>query len=592
MKSKEIRQRFLDFFERRGHVILPSASLVPENDPSVLFTTAGMQPLVPYLLGAKHPAGRRLANVQKCVRTGDIDEVGDSTHNTFFEMLGNWSLGDYFKKDAIKWSYELITSSKEGFGLDPKRLYVTIFAGDENAPRDEESARFWEEAGVSKHRIYYLGVDKNWWSPGDNGPSGPDTEMYYDVTKDGLGDLTHEEFVKADSEQKVVEFWNDVFMEYEKRGGKVIGKLSEQNVDTGAGLERIAMLLQGKNNSFETDLFTPLMDKIDEFTSKKENSRLRRIVADHIRSAVFMISDGITPSNTDRGYILRRLLRRAVRSADLLGMNHGSLFWLAGVVPKIYEDVYPNVSENIEGIKKVIDGEEHKFRETLEKGVREFDRISQGKSQISSGEAFSLFSSYGLPIDITVELAKERGLDVDISGFNIEFKKHQEISRVGSEQKFKGGLADHSRETVRLHTTHHLLLAALQEILGPKVKQRGSNITSERLRIDFSFERKMTDEEKKNVESLVNSWIKEGIPVVRRDMPKMEAERLGAEHEFGATYGDIVSVYFIERSDGTRVSKEFCGGPHVNNTNELGQFKILKEEAIASGIRRIKAALG
>ncbi len=590
MTSKEIRQRFLDFFKKRGHTILPSASLVPENDPSVLFTTAGMQPLVPYLLGAKHPAGTKLADSQKCVRTQDIDEVGDNTHDTFFEMLGNWSLGDYFKKEAIQWSYEFITSKEEGLGLDPTRLYVTVFEGDENAPRDDESCEIWKSLGVPEHRIYFLGANKNWWSAGDNGPCGPDTEMFYDVTEEGLGDMTKEQYLAADDKQQVVEFWNDVFMEFEKKDGGVTGKLKNRNVDTGAGLERVTMLMQKKNNIFETDLFLPLMNKIDEF-SNVNDIKARRIVADHIRTAVFMIGDGVIPSNTDRGYILRRLLRRAVRYADKLQMKPGSLFWLAGTVPSIYGDIYPNITDTIENIQKAIDAEEHKFRETLEKGMVEFEKLFSKNRSIDSVEAFSLFTTFGFPVELTKELVHERGGKIDLSDFNKMMKAHQDISRSGSEKKFKGGLADHSRETVRLHTAHHLLLAALQTILGSTVHQRGSNITSERLRIDFSFERKMTDDEKKKVEDLVNGWIVEKIPVIRRDMPKTEAEALGAEHEFGATYGDIVSVYFVERPDGARVSKEFCGGPHVANTGELSHFKILKEEAVAAGIRRIKAVL-
>lgn len=588
MKSAEIRARYLKFFEKRGHAVLPSASLIPENDPSVLFTTAGMQPLVPYLLGAKHPAGVRLVNSQKCVRTQDIDEVGDNTHDTFFEMLGNWSLGDYFKKEAITWSWEFITSKEEGLGLDPSRLYVTVFEGDENAPRDDESFEIWKSLGVPEHRIYFLPAKKNWWSAGDNGPCGPDTEMFYDVTEAGLGDMTKEEYLLADDAQQVVEFWNDVFMQYEKKDGKVVGKLKNHNVDTGAGLERVTMLMQGKNNIFDTDLFLPIMGKIDEF-SDVNNMKARRIVADHIRTAVFMIADGVVPSNTDRGYILRRVLRRAVRYADSLNMKHGSLFWIAEAVFDVYRGVYPNLEEQREKIKTEIEKEESKFRETLEKGMKMLEKLG---TTISGKDAFTLFSTYGFPVEITEEIVKSQGGSIDRKEYDEELKKHQDLSRSGAEQKFKGGLADHSTETVRLHTAHHLLLAALQDVLGVEVKQRGSNITSERLRIDFSFSRKMTDEEKKKVEDVVNGWISEKIPVVRRDMPKAEAEALGAEHEFGATYGDIVSVYFVERPDGTRVSKEFCGGPHVTNTSELSHFKIAKEEAVASGVRRIKAVLG
>ncbi|MDP3989104.1 MAG: alanine--tRNA ligase [bacterium] len=579
MKSSDIRQRFLAFFKKHGHAIIPSASLVPENDPSVLFTTAGMQPLVPYLLGQPHPAGTRIANIQKCVRTQDIDEIGDNTHDTFFEMLGNWSLGDYFKEEAIRWSLEFLTSKEEGLGLDPTRLYITVFAGDENAPRDDETARIWQSLGIPDHRIYYLGAESNWWSPGDNGPCGPDSEMFYDVTEEGLGDLTPEEFAVADETQQVVEIWNDVFMEYEKKDGVVVGKLSQKNVDTGAGLERMAMVLQGKNNIFETDLLSPVMETITG-----DDLRSRRIVADHIRTAVCMIADGVLPSNTDRGYILRRLLRRAVRFADMLGVE-GSLRAVAEPVFGIYGDTYP-LEEARDHITKVIEQEEIKFRQTLQKGLRVFEKLDG----VSGKDAFMLFSTYGFPLEMTVELAQEKGIIVDEEEFKKEFEEHQKTSRAGAGQKFKGGLADHGEETVRLHTAHHLLLSALQRVLGSHVHQRGSNITSERLRIDFSFERKMTDEEKKEVEELVNSWISEALPVVRKDMPKEEAERIGAEMEFGATYGDMVSVYFIEKN-GEPISVEFCGGPHISNTSELGKFRIQKEESVAAGVRRIKAVL-
>lgn len=567
--------------------MLPSASLIPENDPSVLFTTAGMQPLVPYLLGTAHPAGKRLVNVQKCVRTGDLDDIGDNRHFSFFQMLGNWSLGDYFKKDAITWSYEFLTSKEEGLGLDVSRLYVTVFEGDENAPADTEAPEIWKSLGIPEHRIYSLGAKDNWWSPGDNGPCGPDSEMFYDLTDRGLGDLSKEEFLAANEREDIIEIWNDVFMEYEKKDGKVIGKLANKNVDTGAGLERMTAVLQGKKTAYDTDLFIPIMGKIDEF-SNIDDPRARRVVADHMRAAVFMIGDGVLPANSDRGYILRRLLRRAVRYADTLHMKHGSLFHLAGVVIDTYAAAYPNLLEHREKIQKEIEKEESKFRETLEKGMKILEKMS---GTVSGTDAFLLFSTYGFPVEITSEIVRARGGEVNMEEFQAELKKHQDLSRSGAEQKFKGGLADHSPETVRLHTAHHLLLAALQQVLGPQVKQRGSNITSERLRIDFISDRKMTDVEKKQTEDLVNSWIKEEIPMVRRDMPKAEAEALGAESEFGTTYGDVVSVYFAERPDGTRVSKEFCGGPHVTNTKELGSFKILKEEAVGSGVRRIKAAV-
>lgn len=582
MNSSEIRKRFLTFFEKRGHAVIPSASLVPENDPSVLFTTAGMQPLVPYLLGEKHPSGARLVNVQKCVRTQDIDEVGDNTHDTFFEMLGNWSLGDYFKEDAIGWSYELLTSKEEGFGLDPNRLYVTVFEGDENAPKDTDSFEIWKKLGIPENRIYFMSAKSNWWSAGDNGPCGPDTEMFYDITEEGLNLTSKEEFVNADEKQQIVEIWNDVFMEYEKKDGRVVGKLKNRNVDTGAGLERLATVLQKKDNIFDTDLFVPIMQKINEF-SVSTDQRAKRIVADHVRTAVFMIADGVIPSNTDRGYILRRLLRRAVRFADVLGMKHGSLSLIAQTVIEKYSPVYDELGKNIEKIKKEIDGEEQKFRETLERGLKEFEK--------GETNAFVLFSTYGFPLEVTLELAKEKGITIDTKQFEEEFKKHQALSRTSSAGMFKGGLANHNEQTIKLHTAHHLLLSALQDVLGKEVKQRGSNITEERLRIDFSAPRKLTSEEIKKVEEIVNTRIKEDLTVVRREMPRIEAETLGAEMEFGAKYPEIVSIYFIEDKQGNPISKEFCGGPHVSHTGELGAFKILKEEAVSAGVRRIKATL-
>jgi alanyl-tRNA synthetase len=595
MNSTEIRRRFLKFFEERGHMVIPSASLVPENDPSVLFTTAGMQPLVPYLLGEKHPQGTRLVDFQKCVRTGDIEEVGDATHLTFFEMMGNWSLGDYFKKDAISWSYELLTSKEEGFGLDPKRLYVTVFEGNDDAPRDEESYEIWKSLGIPEHRIYFRPAEKNWWSVGDNGPCGADTEMFYDITPGGLGDLSLEQYMKADDEQKVVEIWNDVFMEFLKKDGIVVGKLAKKNVDTGSGFERVVMTLQGKDNVYDTDLFVPIMQKIEEFVpeDKQKNLRWKRIVADHIRSAVFLISDGVMPSNTDQGYILRRLIRRAVRFGDELGMKHGSLFWLADKTIETYREAYPNLETKKEEIKDAIDKEEQKFRKTLERGLKEFEKISQGASgdSISGEDAFILFSSYGFPIDLTKELAKEKKMTVDEEEFKKRFSEHQALSRVGAEQKFKGGLASTGVVETRYHTTTHLLNAALKIVLGPDVGQKGSNITAERLRFDFSHPSKMTDEEKKKVENLVNGWVAEALPVGFIELPKQEALATGAVHAFGDTYGDIVKIYRIGDQSHGFVSQEFCGGPHVSNTNELGHFKIVKEEAVSAGVRRIKAVL-
>lgn len=594
LSSRDIRETFLAFFEARGHAIIPSASLVPENDPSVLFTTAGMQPLAPYLLGASHPKGTRLANVQKCVRTGDIDDIGDNRHLTFFQMLGNWSLGDYFKQEAIRWSYELLTTPSDrplgerGFGLSPDRLYVTVFEGDENAPRDEESETVWKSLGIPENRIYRLGVDDNWWSPGENGPCGPDTEMFYDLTDRGLGDLSQEDFLSAVKREDLVEIWNDVFMEFEKKGGAVVGKLPVKNVDTGAGLERMAAVLQGKRTAYDTDLFLPLMEAIRSKAASGDE-KAERIVADHVRAAVFMIADGVLPSNTDRGYVLRRLLRRAIRFADMLGLPQTDFLpELSGIIQDNYSRDL-GYSELVSGdggrdrIIAVIREEEAKFRETLAQGLKEFER---GK------DAFTLFTTYGFPVELTAELAREQGREIDLEEFMKKLKEHQDLSRTASAGMFRGGLANTNEKTVRLHTAHHLLLAALQTVLGPEVKQRGSNITEERLRIDFSFSRKLLPEEVARVEQTVNGWIAEDLPVVRREMPRSEAEQIGAQMEFGAKYPDTVSVYFIEKQDGTAVSKEFCGGPHAEHTGELGSFRILKEEAVAQGVRRIKAVLG
>ncbi|MEX0917476.1 MAG: alanine--tRNA ligase [Candidatus Paceibacterota bacterium] len=581
MNSPEIRKRFLDFFEKRGHAVVPSASLVPKDDASVLFTTAGMQPLVPYLMGKPHPKGKRIASIQKCVRTQDIEEVGDKTHDTFFEMMGNWSLGDYFKKEAITWSYEFLTSKEEGLGLNPERLYITCFEGDEDAPRDDESKEIWMSLGIREHRIYFLGKDSNWWSPGENGPCGPDTEMFYDVTGK-LGDLSHGEFLKADDDQKVVEIWNDVFMEYEKKDGKVIGKLSQKNVDTGAGLERVAMVMQGTDNIFDTDLFLSLMKELEAGTN--ENLQAKRIVADHIRTATFIVADGVVPSNTDQGYILRRLIRRAVRYGDMLGLESGALSKLSQRVIDQYKEVYPELTSEV---SRVIKQEEEQFRKTLATGIKEFKKV---RGDLDGETVFKLFSTYGLPFEMTQELAEERGDRADVEGAREVFKKHQELSRKGGEQKFKGGLADHSEMSVKYHTATHLLHQALKDVLGSSVEQKGSNIIPERLRFDFSFERKMTDEEKAQVEEIVNSQIKAALPVAYEDVPLEEAKRAGALGLFEGSYGDTVRIYRIGKGE-EQYSLEFCGGPHVENTSELGTFKIKKEEAVAQGIRRIKAVL-
>lgn len=604
MKSEEIRKKFLGFFEKRGHKIIPSSPLVPENDPSTLFNTAGMQPLVPYLLGEPHPAGKRLVNFQKCVRTGDIDEVGDNTHLTFFEMMGNWSLGDYFKKEAIEWSFELLTSKEEGFGLDPNRLYVTCFEGNADAPRDEESAKIWKEIfdrnGVEGERIYFRPAEKNWWQPGPNGPCGPDTEMFYDLTGELTKGMNLEEYLKADDEQRIVEIWNDVFMEYVKNDDKVVGKLENKNVDTGSGFERICAVLQGKNNVFDTDLFDPIIAKIKDL-SKNENKKSFRIVADHIRSAVFMIGDGVFSSNTDRGYILRRLLRRAVRHSDILGIEEMRLSEISKSVITKYGEFYPNLKNKSGEIEKEINAEEERFRKTLERGLKEFEK---------GVDPFVLFTSYGFPIELTKELSKEKGLVVDEEKFKKDLEAHQELSRSGSDQKFKGGLGDTSEMSLKYHTATHLLHKALREVLGEHVQQKGSNITPERLRFDFSHNAKMTEEEKKRVEEIVNQKIKEDLPVQNIILPKEEAEKSGALHFFGDKYGDQVSIYFIGPSLSEAWSKEFCGGPHVKSTGELAKplnpstdstsslksssglkFSISKEEAVSQGVRRIKAVL-
>ncbi len=582
MKSSEVRKRFLDFFQKRGHALLPSASLVPKNDPSVLFNTAGMQPLVPYLMGEKHPSGKRLVSCQKCVRTGDIEEVGNNKNLTFFEMLGNWSLGDYFKEEAIGWSYEFLTSKEEGLGLDPKRLYVTVFEGNDDAPRDLEAVEIWKKF-IPENRIYFLPKENNWWSPGDNGPCGPDTEMFYDVTEKGLGNLSHKEYVEADKKGELVEIWNDVFMEYEKRGGKVVGKLSQRNVDTGSGLDRISMVVQGKNNVYENDAFSTVMEFIHSNTRKPEyNLRSARIIADHIRTATFLIADGVSPSNKDQGYILRRLIRRAAVQADVLGLTQGVLVTIRGFFADQYKEQYPELESGLGAQNDIFKNELEKFQKSLETGLKEFEKGT---------DPFILATTYGFPIEVTEEIAAAQGINIDRKAFDKQMRKHQDLSRSGSEQKFKGGLANTNEQTTKLHTAHHLLLKALQEIVSSDIHQRGSNITEERLRIDFNFDRKLTDEEKKKVEDKVNDWIRQDLAVVKVDMPKVEAEKIGAEMEFGVKYPDIVSVYFIEDKEGKPISKEFCGGPHVSNTGVLGTFKIQKEEASSAGIRRIKAVL-
>ena len=610
MESHEIRERFLKFFEKRGHKIIPSASLVPENDPSTLFNTAGMQPLVPYLLGTPHPQGIRLVDCQKCVRTGDIDDVGDNRHLTFFEMLGNWSLGDYFKQEAINWSLEFLTDKEEGLGLDVNRLYVTVFKGlpaqarGNGIPRDEEAITVWQEAfakfdieaGIANDdekvggniRIIPLGVDDNFWIAGATGPCGGDTEMFYDTRpEDGplvgkFGDL-------VDS-HRLIEVWNDVFMEFNKTSDGKYEPLAKKNVDTGMGLERTTAVVNGQTTVFDTDLFTPVLSKISDL-AKINDDRAKRIVADHLRTAVFMIADGVIPSNTDRGYVLRRLLRRAIRYSDILGLPVNSLVSLVEVIVAKYIGVYDELSSQIENIKQEINKEESRFRQTLDKGLREISKLLEKRQNISGVDAFNLYQSYGFPIEVTKEIVKEKGLSVDENEFEIEMKKHQELSKSGSEERFKGGLGGSSDQIVKYHTATHLLQQALVDVLGPEVAQKGSNITEERLRFDFTWPAKMTNDEKAQVEQIVNGKIKAGLPVNKVVLPKDEAEKTGARHLFNEKYGDEVSIYFIGDNLDTAYSKEFCGGPHVTNTNTLGHFKIVKEEAVAAGVRRIKAIL-
>jgi alanyl-tRNA synthetase len=592
MNSSEIRARFLDFFKKRGHAIIKSAPLITSDEKGVinstLFNTAGMQPLIPYLLGKPHPLGKRLVGIQKCLRTVDIDDVGDSVHATFFEMLGNWSLGDYFKEDAIKWSFEFLISKEEGLGLNPKRLYITVFEGDGNAPKDTEAFDIWKKY-IPENHIYFMGAKSNWWEAGENGPCGPDTEIYYDITEKGLGNLNKDGFIAADGKREMVEIWNNVFMQYEKKDGKIIGKLPKPSVDTGAGLERLAMVMQGVDNIYDTDLLRPVMEKIKE-SSKNWNIRSARIIADHVRAAVFLIADGVISLNTDRGYVLRKLIRRAARHANMLGFSdQGQLDWVVKIVTDTYQNTYPDVYNKRSLIIAEILREESRFRETLKQGLKAFER---------GADAFTLFSSYGFPLELTLELAEEKRIKIDINDFKEKFRKHQELSRAGAEQKFKGGLADaNNKMVVRYHTATHLLHQALRDVLGESVVQKGSNITSERLRFDFAHEAKMTDEEKKKVENIVNLKIARALPVKNITMAKDKAEKIGARHLLGEKYGDQISVYFIGNDLESAYSKEFCGGPHAANTKDLSgpdgkwQFKIQKEEAIARGIRRIRAVL-
>ena len=588
MKAIEIRNKYLDFFKRHGHAVIPSAPLIPENDPSVLFTTAGMQPLVPYLLGEKHPEGTRLTDYQKCVRTNDIDEVGDNRHLTYFEMLGNWSLGDYFKEESIAMSFEFLTKE---LGIPVEKLSVTCFAGDEDCQRDEVTASCWKKAGIPEDRIYYFGKDDNWWIAGEEGPCGPDTEMFYDTGKPKCSENCNPSCGCG----KYVEIWNNVFMEFFKTKDGKYTKLKQHNVDTGLGLERMTMLLQGKETPFDTELFKPVMDKLQELAGENDSIESRRIVAEHLRASMMIIQDGGLPSNVDRGYILRRLIRRMVRHLRKLQINLNELGELIDLNIDTLKEMYPELHQNSNKIKSVIIEEKDKFEKTLERGEREFNKIvnrmkNEGQDTISGQDLFTLYETYGFPPEVTQDLAREAGLKVDTTEFDKLFKEHQEKSRMGSEQKFKGGLAGTGEQEVRYHTATHLLNAALKVILGKDVHQKGSNITPERMRFDFSCDHKLTDEEKKKVEDLVNEWISRGLDVKCEEMKKDDAIKSGAECMFIEKYPDIVTVYSIG-NDKETVSKELCGGPHVKNTSELGHFKIKKEEASSAGVRRIKAIL-
>ena len=590
--SSELRSMFLKFFKDHGHAVISSASVIPENDPTVLFTTAGMHPLVPYLMGAKHPAGKRLTDVQKCVRTGDIDDVGDFSHLTFFEMLGNWSLGDYFKEQMIPWSWEFLTSP-EYLGLPKDRLAFSVFAGDADCPRDEESAQLWRNCGVADDHIFFLPKENNWWGPaGITGPCGPDTEMFIITDKEPCGPNCS----PACSCGRYLEIWNDVFMQYNKKADGTFEPLEQKNVDTGMGLERTICVLNGKKSVYETDLFAYILKKISELSGKEYGSdemttRAFRIIADHMRTATFIMGDdrGVSPSNVDQGYVLRRLIRRAVRYGMGIGMPEGFTGEVAKVIIEQYRDVYPELKRNEAFVLEQLSLEESRFARTLKQGNREFEKLVEKvqDGQIDGVSAFHLYDTYGFPVEMTEELARERGLTVDMDGFHDCFRRHQATSQAGAEQRFKGGLADNSEQSARLHTATHLLHAALRKVLGPEVAQKGSNITAERLRFDFSFGRKMTKEELAEVERLVNEAIESHTPVTCEEMTVAQAKEQGAIGLFESKYGEKVKVYTMGP-----YSKEICGGPHAQNTGDLVSFKIKKEESSSAGVRRIKAIIG
>ena len=584
MKAIELRRKYIEFFEKHGHKAIPSAPVVPENDPTVLFTTAGMHPLVPYLLGEPHPQGKRLTDYQKCIRTGDIDSVGDPSHLTFFEMMGNWSLGDYFKKESISMSYEFL---KDVLGFDMDKISVTVFAGEGGIPRDEEAADAWAEAGIPRDRIYYCDREHNWWGPaGETGPCGPDTEIFYDTGKEKCS----EHCDPTCSCGKYLEIWNNVFMQYNKKNDGTFEPLKAPNVDTGLGLERVIGLLQGKNNVYETELFADVIAKTREL-SKEENIQSFRIIADHLRASMFMIVDGVRPSNVEQGYVLRRLLRRVIRHMRKIEFNPDDITVLINTFVDVMSEMYPEIPANKETLISVIEEEKNKFIKTLANGEKEFAKNvekakSEGKDKLEGQVVFRLYDTFGFPPEMTAELAEENGMKIDMNEFEELYKKHQELSRAGSEAKFKGGLADHSEKTTAYHTATHLLHKALQIVLGEHATQKGSNLTAERLRFDFANPQKVTKEELQKVEDIVNEQIQRDLVVTCEEMTLEEAQAAGATGLFASKYGDKVKVYTIGD-----FSKEICGGPHVERTGNMGHFKIKKEEGVAAGIRRIKAVL-
>lgn len=584
MKAIELRRKYIEFFEKHGHKVIPSAPVVPENDPTVLFTTAGMHPLVPYLLGEPHPQGKRLTDYQKCIRTGDIDSVGDPSHLTFFEMMGNWSLGDYFKKESIAMSYEFL---KDVLGFDMNKISVTVFAGEDGIPRDEEAATAWKKAGIPKERIYYCSREHNWWGPaGETGPCGPDTEIFYDTGKEKCS----EHCDPTCSCGKYLEIWNNVFMQYNKKQDGTYEPLKAPNVDTGLGLERVISLLQGKNNVYETELFADIIGKIKEM-STEYNIESARIIADHLRASMFMIVDGVRPSNVEQGYVLRRLLRRVIRHMRKIGFDPNNINVLVEKFVDVLTEMYPEIPANKQTILEVIVEEKDKFLKTLEHGEKEFEKNvekakSEGKDKLEGQVVFRLYDTFGFPPEMTAELAAEKDMKIDMEEFNELFKKHQELSRAGSEAKFKGGLADHSEKTTAYHTATHLLHKALQIVLGEHATQKGSNLTAERLRFDFANPQKVTPEQLKQVEDIVNEQIQRDLPVTCEEMSLEDAKASGATGLFANKYGDKVKVYTIGD-----FSKEICGGPHVARTGNMGHFRIVKEEGVAAGIRRIKAVL-